>query len=92
MLVEDALKHFNGSKAKMAAAAGSNYSAVYNQWGTVVPWSSAWLLHVNTKGALKVNLKYYDGKNIKPEHRREDVYMKQYRAKKKQEAEKKKAP
>lgn len=85
MLVKDALDYFGGSKAKMAAAAGSNYSAVYNQWGEVVPWSSAWLLQVNTKGALKVDLSYYDGKNIKKEYRREDAYMKAYRIKRKLE-------
>lgn len=83
MLVKDALKHFNNNQSAMAKAAGSSYGSVYNQWGTVVPWSSAWLLHVNTAGSLTVDLQYYDGKKIKPEHKRKDGgYMKKYRAKK----------
>jgi len=90
MLHQTALNHFKNNSSAMARAADTTYQGVHGGWGLVVPWHRAWLLHVRTDGKLKVDLKYYDGIEIKEEFRTETYHQKI--KKKRKEAEVKKAP
>lgn len=63
----DALAHYENDTHKLAAALGISRQAV-EQWGELVPETSAWKLQAITGGAIKVNAAAY-AKLKKQKHR-----------------------
>lgn len=67
MLKRDALRHF-GTPRLLAEALGISVQAV-DQWGRLVPETSAYKLHVLTSGVLHANPTAYLKRRARPEPR-----------------------